>query len=166
MLEGNRGKDTVCPTKTASSCATAFKFTPVKTATGLKDTEDGILGLWSGNSSTADKTEQFVPEMAKSGAITKKVFSFYLSGLSGRSYIDFGEPNTAVYKDASLYVSMPIKSANKYWTNTISGLRWKKNSNDRTEYKLNSADALTDSGSSCIIGPSNEIAYIRNSILN
>ena len=105
-------------------------------------------------------------EMVKSSTVTQKIFSFYLSGESGQSYIDFGLPNTAVYKDASLYVSIPVKANSPYWTNTVSGVRWTTNSNDKTEYKLNANDAIIDSGSSCIVGPKSDINFIRNTILN
>ena len=38
--------------------------------------------------------------------------------------------------------------------------------NDDTEYSIESMDALTDTGTSCIIGPSTAIFSIRNQILN
>ena len=38
--------------------------------------------------------------------------------------------------------------------------------NDATEYALNRSTALTDTGTSCVIGPTSEISNIRNSILS
>jgi len=107
----------------------------------------------------------FILEMAIDNAITEKKFSWYMSGLSGSTYIDFGAPNTAVY-DASNLIKMSIKSDNYHWTNTITGIRWKTNSNDKTEYKFTEKNALTDTGSSCIIGPASEVNYFKNTILN
>ena len=38
--------------------------------------------------------------------------------------------------------------------------------NDSTEYKIDTISALTDTGTSCIIGPTSAVASIRNQILN
>ena len=42
------------------------------------------------------------------------VFSFYMTGLSGSSYIDFGAINTAIVKDAKKLVTLDILD-NEYW---------------------------------------------------
>jgi len=106
-----------------------------------------------------------IPEMVADSTITEKVFSWYLSNEAGKSYIDFGAPNSSVYKSSEL-IYMPIKSDSDYWTSSIKGVRWSTNSNEKTEYKVTERNALTDTGSSCITGPAGDIEYLRNTILN
>ena len=169
QLKGYYGTDRVCPTSADGSCADDFKFAAISVASGLKDYEDGIIGLWSGNSNsvTLDKTQMFVPEMVKDSTITAKVFSWYMTGKSGKSYVDFGAPNTAVYSDPAKLFYINIESNDYWWTSKIKGMRWKKNWSDTTtEYKFTEAKALTDTGSSCIIGPKADVSYFKNSILN
>lgn len=123
--------------------------------------------MWSGNKDglSSQANQMFIPEMVTDSTITEKVFSWYMSNEAGKTYIDFGTPNSSVYDNAKL-IYIPILSSNDFWTNKIKGLRWSKNSNDNTEYKFNESNALTDTGSSCIIGPSKDVEYFRNTILN
>jgi len=51
-LKGYYGTDRVCPVNNSQSCVTDFKFVAIYQATGLRDYEDGIIGLWSGNTSS------------------------------------------------------------------------------------------------------------------
>lgn len=83
MLQGDWGTDRVCPTADTGSCATDFKFVVIDVADGLASYEDGIIGLWSGNTASADKSVMIVPEMVRTNAIAAKAFSFHLSGLTG-----------------------------------------------------------------------------------
>ena len=105
-------------------------------------------------------------KMLTDSTITEKVFSFYLTDLDGSSYIDFGTPNTSVMSDPSDIIYIDIIDDDVWWTAKIEGLRWGSNMNDSTEYMITQANALTDTGSSCIIGPTSEVNSIRNSILN
>lgn len=166
-LKGYYGTDRVCPTNLVGSCVNDFKFIAIYEASGLKSYEDGIIGLWSGNTNslTYDSTQMFVPEMVTDSTITDKVFSWYMSGLAGKTYIDFGTPNSAIY-DAAELIWIPIESNDYWWTSKITGIRWTKNSNDSVEYKYPEAKALTDTGSSCIIGPEKEVNYFKYTILN
>ena len=166
-LKGYYGTDRVCPTNVVGSCTNDFKFIAISEATGLKSYEDGIIGLWSGNTNSIsyDKTMMFVPEMVTDSTITDKVFSWYMSGKAGKTYIDFGTPNSSIYDNAKL-IYIPIKDNNYWWTNSITGVRWTKNSANRVEYKYTSSNALTDTGSSCIIGPAAMVDYFKNTILN
>lgn len=38
----------------------------------------------------------YMPQFATDSDITENTFSFYMTGLDGQSYIDFGTPNDAV----------------------------------------------------------------------
>ena len=96
-----------------------------------------------------------VPELVSSTAITKSAFSWYMISETGKSYIDFGEPNTAAMSDSSKVVSLPINSNSNYWATDITGFKWNGSQiSDSTEYKLSGSFAIHDSGASCIMGPS------------
>jgi len=169
QLKGYYGTDRVCPTSSDNSCADNFKFTAIHTATGLRDYEDGIIGLWSGNTlnSLYDDATMFMPKMTADSTITQKVFSWYMTGQSGKSYIDFGAPNTAVYSSPSSLFWIDILSDDYWWTNRVTGVRWSSGVPDTsTEYKYSSKKGLTDTGSSCLIGPKAEVDYFKNTILN
>ena len=62
---------------------------------------DGILGMWSGQHGTEEGLH--VPFLYETGVINEKTFSFYMAhtdgidNFSGYSYIDFGEPNEALF---------------------------------------------------------------------
>ena len=162
QLKGYYGTDRVCPTSDDGSCADDFKFSAISVATGLKSYEDGIIGLWSGNTNsvTYDRTQMFVPEMVKDSTITAQIFSWYMTGQSGKSYVDFGAPNTAVYSDASKLFYINIESNDYWWSSKVTGIRWKTNHEDlTTEFKIDSTKGLTDTGSSCIIGPKADVEY-------
>ena len=84
--------------------------------------------------------------------------------MDGDSYIDFGTPNTAVMDGSVTYIN--IESSNPWWTAQLEGFRWTANMDDTAEYAIKTGDyALTDTGTSCIIGPADEVDVIRNSIL-
>ena len=55
-------------------------------------------------------------KMFSDSTIDEKVFSFYLTGESGSSYIDFGTPNTAVMSDPSSILYIDIQDENRWWT--------------------------------------------------
>ena len=100
--------------------------------------------------------------MAADSDIAEQTFSYYLTGLSGQSYLDFGTPNTAVMDGSPTYIS--INSSNYWWASDLTGFRW---SGDSTEYAISSGDyALTDTGSSCIIGPAEEADVILRNIVS
>ena len=41
----------------------------------------------------------------------------------------------------------------EWWTEYVTGVRWGPAMNDPIEYAVTSYEALTDTGSSCILGP-------------
>ena len=62
--------------------------------------------MWSGNISGYDNSEMFMTGMAADGDIAEKTFSYYLTGLSGQSYLDFGTPNSAVMDGTPVYINI------------------------------------------------------------
>lgn len=94
--------------------------------------------------------------------LTEEVFSFYLTGESGDSYIDFGTPNTAAMSDPADIVYIDILDNYYHWEEYVTGVRWGPEMNDATEYSVDTYRGLTDTGSSCIIGPYEELGSIRN----
>ena len=157
--------DRVCPTSDDDSCADDFLFVAISESSGLREYEDGIIGLWSGNKSAAVQEEMIMNKMFTDSTIDEKVFSFYLTDLDNSSYIDFGTPNTAVMSDEADIIYIDIEDEDYWWSAKVQGLRWGSQMNDDTEYSIVEANGLTDTGTSCIIGPSAEVLSIRNSIL-
>ena len=60
-LYGKLGTDRTCPVTDTASCATAYQFVAISESSGLRDYEDGIIGLWSGNYNGYDNTEMIMP---------------------------------------------------------------------------------------------------------
>lgn len=116
-LYGQLAYDRVCPTTNDDSCADDFLFVAISSASGLRDYEDGIIGLWSGNSdSYTNEEEMIMNKMFTDSTIDEKVFSFYLTDLSESSYIDFGTPNTAVMSDVNDIIYIDIIDNDIWWT--------------------------------------------------
>ena len=82
----------------------------------------GVVGMNSGNHSSVDQNNMFMTNFKADSDITENVFSFYMTGTQGQSYIDFGTPNTAVMDGSPIYIS--IKSENEWWTSDLTGFRW------------------------------------------
>lgn len=126
---------------------------------------DGILGLWRGDIPGFSVIgEMVMPDITADSTITQNVFSFYMADLSIQSYIDFGEPNTAAMKDPNDLVYIDADTTKVHWTNTITGFRWASNMEDFKEYAIIAADAITDTGASCLIGPFSQLGYIVEQI--
>ena len=60
-----------------------------------------------------------IPALVKSTTITESVFSWYMSGLDGKTYIDFGTPNEAVMSDPKSIVYIPIVDRTYHWESSI-----------------------------------------------
>jgi len=136
-LSGQLAYDRVCPTDNDDSCADDFKFVAISSASGLRDYEDGIIGLWSGNrDSYTNEEEMIMHKMFDDSTIDEKVFSFYLTDLASSSYIDFGTPNTAAMTDEADIIYIPIIDDDYWWTAKVQGLRWGTEMNDDTEYMI------------------------------
>ena len=59
-----------------------------------------------------------------------------------------------------------VVNKDNWWTNRVSGLHWgAENNDDDSIYKLDSTLAFTDTGTSCIYGPSMMIKFIRDRIM-
>ena len=53
-LYGKLGTDRTCPVTDTASCASSYQFVAISESSGLRDYEDGLIGLWSGNLSGYD----------------------------------------------------------------------------------------------------------------
>ena len=121
-LEGRWATDQTCATSGAGgSCAFDFKFNAIKSQYKLVDYSNGIIGLWSGNSLYAKQDEIFMNKLMASSDISEKIFSFYLTGVKGQSYIDFGAPNQSVMASKITYID--IKQS-LYWMSEVTGFRF------------------------------------------
>ena len=85
------------------------------------------------------------------------------NGTTGTTYIDFGTPNTSVMSDPSDIVWIDSTNYGGWWTENVTGWRWTGSSEKKT---IPSLWALTDTGSSCIMGPTATIAEIRAAAYN
>ena len=89
--------------------------------------------MWSGNRSGADTTEMFMYKMYPDSTITERTFSFYMTGLDGQSYLDFGAPNPTLMADVPIYID--IQDENLWWTEQLVGFRWSADFDaEQTEY--------------------------------
>jgi len=89
-----------------------------------------------------------------------------MTGLDGSSYIDFGAVDSSVVTDTDETLWLDITSENYWWSQKVTGFRWGSEWSDDTEYAIPEEDGITDTGSSCIIGPSASINSIMGTILN
>lgn len=117
---------------------------------------EGILGMWSGNFPDYDKSEMLMPGLCDDTLLTDCSFSWYLTGVSGTSYIDFGTPDSSIVTDPSESAWIDIAES-PWWSSTVKGFRWGPNTEwgnkDKNEYAIKETEAFTDTGSSCLIGP-------------
>ena len=169
-LEGFLVYDDVCPLADRDSCAEGFRFVAIHTQAGIDGQLAGVLGMWSGNSPSLDQEEMFMNKMVETSLIDKNIFSFYLTGVDGDSYIDFGEPNPAAMSDPADLVYMDVIDDTPFWTEYVTGIRFETgvdSNGDLTyeSYSIPASKSETDSGSSCIIGPTKYINTIRDKIV-
>ena len=88
------------------------------------------------------------------------MFSFLIAGDAGdtgSSYIDFGTPDTSVMTSESDIVWLESTNVGGWWSNYVTG--WKYSDSSVSIGTLKTW-ALTDTGSSCIHGPSQVIDTI------
>ena len=151
-LEGNVGTDRVCPSLNTSACSFNQKLVAITKATGLHSEEGGILGLWSGNISEYDTSFMMMPGLCASSSMTECVFSFYITGTTGSSYIDFGAINESIVTDTTKIAKMDIlgDEGKGFWSQKVTGFRWGSDWVDDTEYAVREAIGITDTGTSCM----------------
>ena len=161
-VEGFAVLDSVCLLDEASSCAADFKWLAVERHEGFYTAFDAVMGMQSGADGNTDRL--YVPYLFEQGLISEPTFSFYLTDLAETSYIDFGTPNTSVVKqrdengDAEI-VWLDIEDDDPWWTSELGGFYWGSIA-DPTLYAFDVKKAHTDSGTSCIVGPSLYVDWI------
>jgi len=126
--------------------------------------------MWSGNTDAADQEEMYMNKMVETSLIEDNIFSFYLTGLDGDSYIDYGKANPAAMSDPSQLVYMDVIDDTPWWTEYVTGLRIHTGVDEETSetiyesYSLPKVEGVTDTGSSCLIGPTKYMNTIRDKI--
>ena len=115
-LTGTISTDRVCPSDDEQSCSIDQQFVALTRENGLSDYEDGILGLWSGGKTGYDNAEMLMPGLFADSTITENVFSFYMTGLDGASYIDFGAVDPSIVTDPNETFWLDITSENLWWS--------------------------------------------------
>ena len=158
QLNGSWATDTVCVLDDPTTCAADFKWVAITSSTGtaLSEDTDGIIGMMESYTEYANAL--YVPELYAASIISENVFSFLLTddaGTTGTSYMDFGTPDVSVMTSESDIVWIDSTNVSGWWTNNITGWRWSDDVS--SEAGLTSLWGLTDTGSSCIHGPTDAI---------
>lgn len=123
--------------------------------------------MWSG--ANGNTNGLLVPYLYNSGIISSNMFSFYLSSTdeANDSFIDFGAPNTAVMSTSMeevVWLDVLNDDGNEtWWTNKITGIQWDIKLRQAI-FSLTETKAFTDTGTSCIMGPSLMIKHIKDTI--
>lgn len=121
--------------------------------------------MWSG--ADGNTGGLLVPHLHRRGIIKEPTFSVYLTSIPEESFIDFGEPNLAVMSDPGAVVWLDVLNEDgneSWWTNKINGVRW--GTDTKAVFALDERKAFTDTGTSCLIGPSLEIGYLTQVIVD
>ena len=106
--KGFFGTDRVCLTQVTVSCVDEFKFSVVEEAERLKSYTYGNFGLWKGLQGSQDQSEMYVPRLKKAGVISEAIYSFYMTGEGGQSYVDFGSPDESIVGDYSKVIWLDV----------------------------------------------------------
>ena len=80
--------------------------------------------------------------LCRDGSLEVCIFSFYLTGTSGSSYIDFGTIDTSIVTDPSETAWIDIEEADE-WGNRLNGFRWGPEFKDKNEYSIPEDYALS-----------------------
>lgn len=121
--------------------------------------------MWSGGNGYTEGL--LVPHLYDQGVISSNIFSFYLSSSDedNDSFIDFGTPNPAVTTyGMDEVVWLDVIAGEPWWTNKITGIQWDIKLRNAI-FSFEETKAFTDTGTSCIQGPSLMIQFIKDTIL-
>ena len=153
-ISGSWANGTACVQDNASTCVHDFTWVALHTVSGLSEREDGIVGMGYAHTADGHTNILYVPALFAAGVISENVFSFLMTadaGTTGNSYIDFGTPDTSVMTSECDIVWIESTNVGGWWTSNVIGWRY---TGSTDEISLTSLWALTDTGSSCMIGPS------------
>ena len=167
-LKGSRVLDTVCIADAPNACAFFFKWFAISESTGgLGENESGILGLASGNTDWKSwgTYQLLVPSLYKQGVLSKNMFSWALETKEHPSYMDFGPADESVMSNPADMVWLDIlddKYWGYFWTNYLTAFSVSSSSE---VWNLDPTPAITDSGSSCLVGPSAQVKILEAATL-
>jgi hypothetical protein len=106
-----------------------------------------------------------VPALYKQGVISKNMFSWALENEKHASYLDLGPPDTSAMSDSNAIVWLPILNDyywGYFWADYLSAFTL---SNTSQVWSFNPTPAITDSGSSCLVGPKADITILERQVL-
>ena len=84
---------------------------------------------------------------------------------SGASYIDFGAPNESIVgTNLENVLWLPVVNNDRWWTAVLRGVYFSDAPD--TKYALTARYALTDTGTSCLIGPSSDMSALRSALVD
>lgn len=162
-LYGYTGTDKVCINSSACS-ATDFKFLVIYDQYNFDRTFfEGIFGMYLGQHSGAETEMYYVPKIFNDGIIGEQTFSWYLGHTDETSFIDFGTPNPAMIGSHAI-TWVPVEETDTFWGNTVTGVYYGDDA--ATKYAVTETLGFTDTGSSCIIGPTEDVNAIRANFVN
>ena len=126
--------------------------------------------MWSGNAFGYDKSEMLMAGLCADIPLEDCSFSWYLTSEVDTSYLDFGKPNSSIVTDQNESAWIDIDKDDLWWSSTVSGFRWSPGTQwgkkDRNEYAFTPTKGLTDTGSSCLFGPEEDIISIFEPIID
>lgn len=106
----------------------------------------GIAGLSTGL--TRDSDQLLVPALYDAGVISEPVFGWYLTDMTGQSYMDVGFIGADAIRDGEEIAWLPVVNNDFWWTNYITGISF-----NGQDYSINKSLGMTDTGTSCTYVP-------------
>ena len=160
--------DTVCLADDAASCTEGFKWMALAEWAAGFGTNLASLNALFGLSSGGDGATSplLMHSLYADGVVSENKFSIALKeddqeASQGESHIDFGPPDTSAMTDEADLVWLDVLSGDANWANQISGVRFGGlDPNIDADFKFTPKRAFTDTASSCISGPAEEVDFI------
>jgi len=150
---GYFSKDMICITQEDASCIDEYRLLSVFQTNSLSGLRaDGILGL--SPSTQKAGTSLFVDELAEKGTIDKKMFSFYVSKGQSNSRVIFGGYDMKYAKPNSTVTWNDLIN-DHYWSVSLVRVRL-----GEKEVPISTSTAIVDTGTSYLLVPSTDFAYL------
>ena len=160
--------DTVCLASDSASCTAGFKWMALSEWAGGFGTNlaslNALFGLASGGD--GDTAPLLMHSLFADGVISENKFSVALTEedletIQGKSHIDFGPPDTSEMTNETDLTWLDVLPGDAMWANRISGVRFGGLEADvDPDFAFTPKRAFTDTSSSCISGPAEEVDFI------